>query len=60
MKTKEKQPIYYSVKETVDLTGWNKSLVMRKIKSGEIKAVKIGWVWAVLKDPIDKLIEESK
>jgi len=50
---------YYSVKEVSDKTGWNKSLVMRKIKSGDIKAIKIGWVWAIIKEPIDKLVSEK-
>ncbi len=56
---KKKASEYYSVKETAAKTGWNKSLVLRKIKKGEIEAIKIGWVWAVVKGPIDKIEKEK-
>lgn len=50
---------YYSVKQAAEKLGINISLLMRKIRGGEIKATKVGWVWIIPKDEIDKLVKTS-
>lgn len=51
---------YYSVKEAAHILGINTSLLMRKIRGGEIKAQKIGWVWVIPKEPIDRMARENQ
>jgi len=38
---------YYSPRQVATMAGKSYMQIMRKIRSGEIKAVKIGWNWAI-------------
>lgn len=38
---------YYSPRQLAVMAGKSYMQIMRKIRSGEIKAVKIGWNWAI-------------
>ena len=49
---------YYSTRQAAQKLGINISALMRRIRSGDIKATKMGkWVWAIPKAQIDKLVE---
>ena len=50
---------YYSIGEVSEITGLKKPKIMRKIRSGEIKAKKIGWMWTIPSLEVERLIREN-
>ena len=51
---------YYSPRQVATMAGKSYMQIMRKIRSGEIKAVKIGWNWAIPVSAINGLENTNK
>ena len=51
---------YYSISEVAELTGLKKPKIMRNIRSGEIKAKKIGWMWTIPSMEVERLLKQTK
>ena len=47
----------YSTKEVAELLSYNEEVVRRKIRAGEIKAVKFGKKWLIPETEIKKIME---
>ena len=50
---------YYSISEVSELTNLKKPKIIRKIRSGEIKAKKIGWMWTIPSLEVERLMKEN-
>lgn len=48
---------FLSVKEVCEMTGIKQARLMRKIRKEEVKAQKIGWVWAIRRSEVELLIK---
>lgn len=54
--TQPLQDEYYSIYEVSDLLKLHHTTVRKMIKTGEIKAVKVGKQWRIYKDNLQKFI----
>lgn len=61
MRSKAKQLTskLYSVSEAAEMLNMKVPQILYRIKTGKIKADKIGWFWAIPKEEIDDLIDED-
>jgi len=57
-KTKERVNKLYTVSEAAELVGLDSPQILYRIKTGKIKAEKVGWMWVIDKEELDRYIEE--
>lgn len=51
---------YYSISQVSERTGLKKPKIVRGIRTGKIKAKRIGWQWVIPLLEVEKLTKEVK
>lgn len=59
-RTKQKTKRLYTVAEASELTGLISTQILYRIKTGKIAAEKIGWMWVISKEELDRFMEEEE
>jgi len=57
-KVEEALSNYCTISRASELSGMKASRIMRRIKSGKIKAKKLGWFWIIPVSEVEKLKKE--
>ncbi len=47
----------FTVAEASEITGLASTQILYRIKTGKLKAQKLGWFWVIPKEEIDRFIE---
>jgi len=50
----------YTIKEASEATGFDQRQIMYKIRRKQIEAQKVGWIWVIPQDSVNKLQEMKK
>lgn len=55
----KKEKKYYSITELAKILGVSRVAVFKKIKKGEIEAIRIGSAWAILEEEVGKFLGKT-